>query len=426
MNSESHTAETGEVVIEPSFDQPAISFYQRFAAVILFMLVVSLPFFSVRNPMLRLSPPLWMMIIVGVVGALRCLYLRKISLDIFDFMLLGYLGIVLANCAFLPQADNQYLILAKSVVYFALFATLKQFLMDFPIAVMEKVIFRGVIVGSFGFVAIALFALWRTGNLSVLTSSWKYYTLTLQTFASIDIVFGQQRMEEFASRDVMRNAVGEVFTLYFLLAQVFRNKQISLWPPLLLVLNGLLIVLTFSRRAFFAVAAVAMIAFKPNQQGVKRFLFTLLVLASLFTLTLFMEGDSRLIDVSGGSRMDQYTEALSTWSEKPIFGVGYGTQLNGRYVHNFVFSSMFFMGIPGLIFSLGITGYLLFHFFKGSFLQDNNLANLLVIPLFGLAVGATAEGIFTITQWFAIATFQRIRLESAEQGLEIGEFDDGE
>lgn len=173
-----------------SSPQMEISHSQKAACVLTFLLIVSLPFFSVRNPTLQYSPPLLMLMIIAVFSSLRCLLLGKLTIDYLDLLLLGFLGMVLVNCAILPPSENRSIILTKSFVYFALFAAFKQLITGIPLDSLQKVIFRGVVAGSFCFLGVALFCLWRTGNLGILTSKLGYHTFTVQLFASIDSVIG--------------------------------------------------------------------------------------------------------------------------------------------------------------------------------------------------------------------------------------------
>jgi O-antigen ligase len=133
-------------------------------------------------------------------------------------------------------------------------------------------------------------------------------------------------------------------------------------------------------------------------------------MGSIVGTTLFFQeniGDNRLADFSDGGRHNQYADAIQQFSSSPFVGLGFGTKLErGSYVHNFVLGSAAMMGILGLLAALYIHATLLLAFAKGLLCpRDCNAAVFLIIPILSLTVGATFEGLFTVSGWLAITLF---------------------
>ena len=111
------------------------------------------------------------------------------------------------------------------------------------------------------------------------------------------------------------------------------------------------------------------------------------------------------VDFTDQARTEQYTEAIQAILDKPLLGHGYGARLSTEnYVHNFVLAGTMMMGLLGLL----ITAAILFYVVKSCALGLKarggiQLPVILIIPILGMLVGSTVEGIFTITSWVAIA-----------------------
>jgi hypothetical protein len=74
-------------------------------------------------------------------------------------------------------------------------------------------------------------------------------------------------------------------------------------------------------------------------------------------------------------------------------------------VHNFIFSSFYTLGIFGLFISCYIFFAIFKNYIKFYILHRYNLGVFLIIPILGLLVGSTVEGVFTIPEWICLAIF---------------------
>ncbi len=405
---------------------PGTIAYERLIIFLFTSLIASLPFFSVRNPLLGFSIPLLVLLaIAALVGLKSMLTMRMpMSISLLDIGIICYFGVIVASVSLFQNAEGAKLAMVKTGIYIGIYACLKMTLREITVEQIGIAARNGVMTGTILFFVVALGCLLATGKLQLLLQGFNYHAVTRNTFLAIDSILGSGQPDDFEGRDVMRNAVAEAFTFYFLCTTVFqfRNPMTNIF---LLAMNVIFVVCTFSRRAFYAIAIVVFGGSSRDLIGFKRAISLLLLVGSVVVTALFLEenaSDSRLGDFSDGGRYQQYYDAIEQFDSSPIFGIGFGAKLDrGSYVHNFVFGSAAMMGIFGLLVALFIYSSTIILFLAGLLRpRPYNTAVFLVIPILGMTVGATFEGLFTVTSWVAIAVF----LVCEEKQTESGEGDD--
>lgn len=375
------------------------------------LLLASLPFFSIRNPAIPLSLPLLILLVIAGVFLLKSLVTLKmqVSVSLLDVCVLAYLALIVVNLAFVPNAEGAKVALGKTLIYVGVYFCFKQALGELSTAEIAKAARQGAIVGTCLFVLVSFICVLLAGKLAILFSGFSYHTTTWTIFRSMDQILGSGSADSYEGRDIMRNAIAESFTLFFLVTLVFRyqNPAKSLCLQLL---NVLLIIATFSRRAFYAIAIIIAAGSIKDTRGIKRGIYLLFVVGGVVAFTsLFQQeaSSNRLADVSDGGRLEQYSDGVALFSNHPRLGTGFGSKLErGSYIHNFVIGSAAMMGVTGLLLALTMYTSVVAQLVRSLLRPGNfNAGVFLVIPVLSMSVGATFEGIFTITGWIGIALF---------------------
>ena len=387
-----------------------MSAYQKYAVFLIALLIASLPFFSVRHPALVFSPPLLILMLISVSVMLHSILTVNLVLTLtkFDIAIIVYLGVVLINLVVVSNADGAQFAFIKTLIYVASYFCLKHTLQQLSLPQIETAAKAGVLIGSVLFLLVAIGCLIITGQINAITS-FGYWSLTLSTFSAIDSVIGGGQNNDFEAQDIMRNAVAEAFTFYFLCTLVFKFKN-QVINILILALNAIFVICTFSRRAFHAIAIVIFGGSFFDREGIMRGISMTLLIGSIVAATTLLQADpekSRLTDMGTGGRIQQYVDAMTIFTNAPLFGEGFGSKLErGSYVHNFIFGSAAMLGISGLFAALYIYISTIFQFVTGlAKPKQFNTATFLVIPILGMTVGATFEGLFTITSWVAFSLY---------------------
>ena len=398
--------------------------YEKTVTALIVGLIASLPFYSVRNSLLVFSLPLVFLFVIAGLMLIRTIMTLRLPMAVtrFDIAILCYFSLAILSLALSPIAEGARTAFAKSAIYFATYLTLKMMLRELPIQHIKTALKTGVVVGTFSFVVTAVLCLTITGKLTSLAGSWSYSSVTITTFSSIDAVIGSQRLEDFESKNVMRNAVAETFVFYFLCTLIFRFQSQVLTVSTFAT-NVLLIICTFSRSAFWEVVLVVFGRILLSERGLRRGLAAICIIGGVAGSTLLIQEESRLGDFSGGSRLEQYTVALRQFSDSPYWGTGYASTLEGGYyVHNFVLASAAMLGFAGLIVALYVFTSTVISFLGGLKSRELNTSIFLIIPILGMLVGSAVEGIFTITGWISFAFYAvctEKSLESPEPGRGI-------
>ena len=396
--------------------------YEKIASYLLVLLIASLPFFSIRNSVVILSPPLLVSLLIIAVVGLRAittmqLKIRVTKLDIGFFL---YIALAVVSLMATPNVEGAKFAFFKTIVYFVSYMAMKILMQELPGAILEMSIKRGVLVGTILFGTVVIVCLGITGKYSVLFQRMNYTSSTIAIFSSMDSVLGSDRSDTFAGKNVMRNAVAEAFTFYFLCALIFQFKNILL-RNIVLGVNLFYVVCMFSRRAFLGIIIGVLGGTIFNARGVRQGLATIVIIGCVTLCSFAFQEQNRLVDASDGGRFAQFSEALEIFSASPILGSGYAAKLEREtYVHNFVFASAAMLGIPGLLLALYVYTTTVLQYLIGiARSQSYESSILLVIPILGMSVGATVEGIFTITGWLVFAVHSVYSNKVAEQMSEL-------
>jgi len=380
--------------------------YEKIASCLLVLLIASLPFFSVRNAYLIISPPLFMSLLVIAVVGLRAILTMKLNIRVtkLDIGIFLYIALAVVSLMATPNVDGAKYAFFKTIVYFVAYVAMKILMDELRPEILETAIRRGVLTGTVLFGVIVAICLGMTGKYNLLLQKMNYSQTTIAIFSSIDSVLGSDRSDSFEGKNVMRNAVAEAFTFYFLATLVFQFKNLLIRNALLGV-NLLFAVCMFSRRAFIGIVLGALGGTLFNQRGYRQGLAAIVIIGCITICSFAFQEQNRLADSSDGGRFEQVSEAIELFTDSPILGSGYAAKLEREtYVHNFVFASAAMLGIPGLLLGLYIYTTTVFQYLLGiAKSQSYGSSILLVIPILGMTVGATVEGIFTITGWLVFA-----------------------
>lgn len=379
------------------------------ASLLFILLIASLPFFSLRGGSLGLSAPLVIIAIIMIAACFRLIVNLKVRLLFsgFDFLVCAYL--LIAFFSFIYATDDSSVLFSflKSVFYFAFYLALKVLLNSSSSDNIEKALLSGVVLGTSLFVLFSFYALLKQGVLSGLINDFSYYGVTFKVFSVFFELLGVEG--GIKSADIMRNAIGEVFAFYFIV--IYFSKTRSIWTKVAYIaFNFILVISMFSRRAFLAMMATIITA--PFRGKNKLLLFGFVFIGTIGLFVIVSSGGivlgGRLMDFSDTSRLTQYIEAIELFSQNPLLGKGFGFKLGGeKYIHNFVLSSSVMMGVAGLFISMCIFFLVIFNFLEGVIGRSKTLYSyLLIIPILGMTVGSTVEGIFTPISWIALAVYE--------------------
>ncbi len=376
--------------------------------------VAVLPFFSVARGPLGASLPLITLVVISLVVLFRMVVSGRLYrvFTTLDSLILCYV-IISSVSLLVTWSETGFFALVKSTAYFFMYLGLKSHLSGYSYKDVAVSTVYGVAGGTVVFLAavvIAIFVLMGSGF--DFSAGIGYDALTLPVARSISGFLGSEDIER--SSDFMRNVMGEVFAFYIivLLSGVARPglRSISV-----VAVNTVFMLATVSRRAFIAVSASLVLLFSKYMDFRRRAAMgaggILILLVTVLAYYSFHD-DLRVFDISDSSRIQQYEQALSRIYERPILGWGYGAKLvEGVYVHNFVLASAYMNGIPGLVLGLSIYFLLVMRYLSGVISSPGSGYHmLLVIPILGLSVGSTVEGIFTIVGWLCIALYDSPRL----------------
>lgn len=363
-------------------------------------LIATLPFFSIRPLFACLSATLLFLVAIAlfvVVRGILNLGMKNIF-SVFDLLIVFYSLIALFSAIYLGEIGFALL---KIILYFVCYLALKVLLGSWSHGVLEKLTHLGVIIGTLLFVTAVICAV-NYQNLRF--TEFSYYGTTYRVFSSLFVIFGRE--ESIRSVDIMRNSIGEVFSFYFVFILITNIRSRIGWLTLLAT-NLLFTIGMFSRRAFFAVMLTIFVSLRQRNLRVvlTTFLIGALVIVSIFLFNIVPSAGGRLVHFSDPARIAQYNQVIEMLSEQPLMGDGFGAKLNGeKYVHNFVLASFMMLGVPGLTVSLAIYLLVMWNYFREVVGISNSwYPFLLIIPLMGMTVGGTVEGMFTPVGWIILA-----------------------
>lgn len=400
-----------------------MNLYRKNPSLILYvLLLVSLPFFSLRNERLGISLSLFFLIIIFFYTFVKIIIIDQKFKKVFgrlDFLLLIYVFYSLV-IYLLINNETAAIPIVKTILYFLLYLSLKYFLCSQESEIVNHTTLHGVVIGSSVFFVVAVYALYSQGILGTILNDISYWGFTVKVYGALSsLIVGDV---DFESKDIMRSSLGEVFSFYFITTIILVKKiKTKLYILSYIPVNLFYVITAFSRRSLLT-ASISSFIFLWRGIG-NIWLKTVAVTAMLILLyaaVFLLASESRLTDLgdTNNARGSQYTLAYEKIAEKPIFGYGYGAKIkNDYYVHNFIIASAYMMGVVGLIISSLIYFYLLINYLGGIYKPlGKEYAYLLIIPVFGLTVGSTVEGVFTVTSWIIISLYAS-SLQHGAQGL---------
>ena len=316
-----------------------------------------------------------------------------------DAVVLAY--VLLAVVTFTPEHGP--LAIIKSVAYYASFVALRSSLADAPD--LGKALLRGVLWGSVLF-TLTIVVAFATGNLQLADlASFSYDTITVKMYRQ----FAETNLSNsFEGRDVLRNSIAEVHSLYYVIAYNF-GKLLLCGVPVLGIF------LFQSRRAFLVAVSATLFSGGIDWRKAVVVFITAIVIAGYVYYADYFSISTRFAEFGSEGRTSQYSEAWFWIRQSPLVGYGYGEQVQDKYVHNFFLGSWFMMGLAGLALSLLFVAAV-----APLALGTGPHRWLLFIPLFDVSTGANVEGILTFSSWTALAILsvmkydhRLVRLDSA-------------
>lgn len=370
--------------------------YYNFEKFLVVIFISSLPFYSFRFFSGNLSITHILFFLVAFLGFLK-IFSGKFVFNKLDISIFIYIFIILFNIFIMGVYDKYYELL-KIIIYFLLYFLFKQLYFSFQENDKKVVLIVGSVFGIVFFAGIVLKAVFNYGI---------YYNLNnLVYFVFRDLFSSMNYSEDFSGRQIMITFLGETFAFYtFVLFFLKYKKNIKYFY----FLSAIFVILMHSLRSYISVFSII---FKSS--FVEKFLIFLffVVVGVVFWPTFvetFQSGiyGSSDTGILANDRIRQYLYVINNLSVKEIFfGYGFASRINDQYVHNFIFSSLYTMGVFGLIFSCCIMFIVTKWYIKFFVSNEDFFGCILIIPILGLMLGSTLEGIFTIPSWLCITVFQ--------------------
>ena len=373
--------------------------------VLLITLIATLPMFSMRGLTGGMSITVFVfgLILARSMFSIKALQRYMRSADRLDlYILLLIVLALISGVVTLNEGWTSTLFSATS--YFVFFIGLKMHITRLHPESILPVLLIGVKIGLVLYLVIVLYSLSSVG---LAINGISYWQLTYKVYFSVNSVFGS---EDFTSKSIMRNTIGEAFVLYCLLIymQMTRGKS---FLGIFLVLTVVLIILTFSRRALvemvIGLACISYLSFSFRDNKLKVILGFLGVVGLLwFSFSGGLDIENRFSESSNNvGRFAHYNSGIQEISEQFLTGRGYGAKVAGdKFFHNFFGAYFHMLGVVGFIVALLIYSNI-FKRFIGYIKAKDVLCALAVIPLLGSLVASTVNGIFGPAAWIAIALF---------------------
>lgn len=381
-------------------------FVSRFSNALLIpytFFVASFPFYSVQVFEKIPAAPVLLSVIIVLCGIVVVLF-HKIPRDLFggiDATIVFYVFVAFCFSLY-SEIPNASFVLLKTSYYTVFYLSLKLYLSPFDFTAIVRYTIAGIVIGSTLFTM--LLGLVFAENPALLMSmSFSYWGFAFEVYKSINAFFGAS-MGDFESREVMRSTASEGFAFFAIFILYYMRNQ-SLKRGVL-AFNSIMVLVLASRRAFLALFLALGTRASERRNVVLTLMLLPLFLLATYMLELWSLDWGRYSDMSSEVRVLQYKLAIDGFAESPFEGQGYGAKAGEYYVHNFVLSSSFMMGVVGLASSMAIL-VVIFWGVVGSLLKKrwSGLHTLLVLPVIGLLVGSTTEGIFSLISWTILALY---------------------
>jgi hypothetical protein len=328
--------------------------------------------------------------LIGLVVLNTVVDLRRIAfrLSPFDYAVLAYFFLCLFYVGMVPgsgRVDAPLVVLGKTAFYTACYFAMR------ALNVSMQELTRGLLIGLALFTVLFAYAFFSSGLRLADLATFNFQRITVRAGATFSQLGTVAAPDDFTGRDLLRSTISEVFALSFLVFLQARRFG--------LLAQAFLFALLFqSRRSILAIGSFLLLSDV-------RWLFKFVAMV-LVGLILFVVANTGIVDrftsLASSQRVDMYTVAVEGLSNRALVGFGYGAKVGDYYVHNFVIASLYMMGIAGLILSLAVVGTMVWEALR-------QRSQLVVIPILGLAVGSTIEGMMTLTAWTCLAVMYNIR-----------------
>lgn len=376
----------------------------------LLLLLFSFPYFPFRFTSFNLGITHFAIALCIALGVSLQFRNKTYRLNLFDKALMVFLLIEGIYCVVLPQ-ERAVLVFTKSVVYALGYFSIKNICIHLGSSVVQKTLVRGSILSVVCFSILVVFCMFIFPS-NHHRLDFNFSGITLTAYQSLSNLFGYEH--KMATVELQRTVVVNGFVFYFIVLLQWKPK--FFFPKTICQIFTLSIALClFSRRAIlllvisFAVYARELAKTKPIAATVQ-FLGLLLC---IYIFVFYISGNDHVRDISVDARVSQlsYVSENSNWFYS--FGQGLGAQVSStqggeelKYIHNFLISSYYMMGILGFLAALSLFVLIGVHYVGGLLNKSGLLySQLLLIPLMGLLVGSSIEGIMSPVSWTAIAVY---------------------
>lgn len=376
----------------------------------LLLLLCSFPYFPLRYTPFNLGITHFAISLCIALGVSLQFRKKTYRLNLFDKALIVFLLIEGIYCVILPQ-ERAVLVFLKSALYALGYFSIKNICIHLGSSVVQKTLVRGSILSVVCFSILVVFCMFIFPS-NHHRLDFNFSGITLTAYQSLSNLFGYEH--KMATFELQRTTVVNGFVFYFIVILQWKPKVV--FPKIICQIFTLFTVLClFSRRATlllvisFAVYARELAKTKPIAATVQ-FLGLLLC---IYIFLFYISDNTHVRAIYLDARTFQMSYVVENLSWTNLLGHGLGAQVPStqgsegyKYIHNFLISSFYMMGILGFLAALSLfvpIGV----YYVGGLLNNSGLLypQLLLIPLMGLLVGSSIEGIMSPVSWTAIAVY---------------------
>lgn len=356
------------------------------------LLIASLPFYSFRFLPGELALPHLFLILTAFLGIFKIFDGKFVysKVDIFIFI---YLFVIIFNI-FLHNIYEKNFEASKTFFYVICYILLKQLYSSYKEDEKKLILYLGSCLGLISFFFLFVIIIYKNNVYSNLdTIIFFFYKAIFENYNLAD---------DFEGNLMMRSVVGEAFALYTLILFSLKKPGSKNY---LFILSFLFVILMQSLRSYLSVFTIIYKQKLLNSIFIIFIFFIFILFFSSTVTTTFTSGVFGNSDIGllGNTRLLQMQYVLGEMSYKDLFiGHGFASKINNMYIHNFIFSSLYTLGIIGFFVSFGLVYSLLSSYSKFLFFKESNLEILLIIPILSLLVGSTVEGMFTIPSFIVL------------------------
>jgi len=288
----------------------------------------------------------------------------------------SFLLLIFIYSVFLIGNFNEWFVLVKNLLNVAFLGVLINLNKKIGFTQYSNIIILGFSLGM-----LVLVAIFFISNYSLFVfTNFSYYKLTYGLFLNVYEFLNIGLEEDFNSSLIFRNTYGEIFAVLYLLVSntPFRKMR---------VVYFLFTLISFSRRAIFT-----LIWYFSKYMKLKYILPIFLILFLFLNFNIFE--NNRVFSFEEETRLDQYINVFGS-IDNVFLGAGFAESFEGRYIHNFILSNFYTIGVIGLLISCWIYILLVKSFFD-SFISSNYLySSLFILVILNLTVSSNVNGLLT-------------------------------